>query len=152
MKIRNRRLAGFGLVAASAAMGAVALAPVAEAVGTPPPLTVSTADQFVKVSCRFTVTSVNYAAGTLRGRMTLNAKPGTYAGGKQVKTLQSTCLLKDGDGTWLHLTWKDTNGPYAYKSEIVTLSSIAASYDLCAFGYWHLKDNATSGGPGSCTA
>ncbi len=134
-----------GAVAVTSAM--VAMTPAESAV--PPPLVLNTTDGVVKTQCRFTVTSVNYVAGTLRGRVTLHTRPTSYAAGKTVAHTDATCYLLSPNGVEAQVI-ASANGPYTYKSRLVSSTPAALTYGLCGGSSWDGKDGVTTGGSFNC--
>jgi hypothetical protein len=102
-----------------ATTGSLALAP-ADAVSLPPPKVAKNQDTYVKLQCRFTVTSVNYATGVLRGRLTAQTSPNGYVNGRQVASMRNYCAVS---ANFVDVASIDTgaNGAYTYATKIVTV-------------------------------
>ncbi|TXL57577.1 hypothetical protein [Aeromicrobium terrae] len=144
---RGLRIAS-GLAGAIAiTSGLVALTP-AESAPVPPRREVNTSDGVVKTQCRFTVTSVNYAAGTLRGRLTLHTRPVSYAAGKNVTHTDALCGLYSSYGLEFAAA-TSVSGSYSYKSTLVATTPVAIGYAVCTLTSWTGK-NSTSGGAFGC--
>jgi hypothetical protein len=137
------RLASALAGAIAVTSGVVAMAP-AESAPVPPRREVNSTDGVVKTQCRFTVTSVNYAAGTLRGRLTLHTRPESYTAGRNVAHTDGFCGLISANGVE-YVAASSVNGAYSYKSSLVVSSPLALGYAVCAGSSWTGKNGATGG-------
>jgi hypothetical protein len=128
-----------------AGLGSIALsAPAEAAVGKPEPRLAVAQDQYVRAQCRFTVTSVNYSTGVLRGRLTTTTNGFyTVVAGSRVAHVATSCYLYDGNFTFqLAAIADEANGPYTYESEIVTVP-LFASYGVLEAAAYTLRNGNT---------
>ena len=93
-KTLGLRLALVGALAALLGT-VVAAAPATAAPPLPDPAKVTVNDTYIKTLCQFTVTSANYAAGTVRGRLTAKTSWNGQAGFKNLAHVSIDCYLYD---------------------------------------------------------
>jgi hypothetical protein len=127
-----------------AGIGSVALAAPADAVSYPDPKLAVAQDSHVRAQCRFTVTSVNYSTGVLRGRLTTTTN-GFYTAfaGSRVAHVATSCYLGDENFNFLLASIADeANGPYTYESEIVSVP-LFLSYDVWEIAAYTLRNGTT---------
>ncbi|TXL57578.1 hypothetical protein [Aeromicrobium terrae] len=135
------RVALAGLMVAG--LGSVALAAPAEAVTKPDPKVAIAKDQYTRTQCRFTVTSVNLAAGTLRARLTTQTNGYGYGGFRNAHVATSCTLFAGGlVGPALAFVYDEANGPYTYETELFTLP-FHFSYDVVAVAAYTLRNGTT---------
>ena len=135
-----------GTTLAGLIAGLMFVAPATAAPPLPDPKVVYASDTYAKLQCRFTVTSANYALGTVRGRVTTKISWNGAAGFTNLAEVGVDCIL--GDLTTftdiIHVGRADVPGRAAYVSQIVTVPLSAAGYYLCVQGDYRLR----SGIPG----
>jgi hypothetical protein len=135
-----------GMTLAGVLASLMFVAPAAAAPPLPDPKVVYASDTYAKLQCRFTVTSANYALGTVRGRVTTKISWNGAAGFTNLAEVSVDCIV--GDLTTftdiVHVGRFNVAGRAAYKSEIVTVPLSTAGYYICVQGDYRLK----SGIPG----
>lgn len=111
----------------------------------PPPSVVTANDAYVQSRCSFTVTSVNYAAGTLRGRLTSQTRASNYAAASSTAHVSVGCeLYNAGFGVLLSQISDENNGIATRESHVFQVP-LYASYDTCVSGVYTLRNGNTTG-------
>ena len=110
----------------------------------PAPAVVTANDSYVQSRCTFTVTSVNYAAGTLRGRLTSQTRASNYAAASSTAHVAVGCQLYSNTGILLGQISDENNGIATYETEIQRVPLYTA-YDTCVFGAYTLRNGNTTG-------
>ncbi len=140
LKKKSWRAALAGVMVAG--LGSVALAAPAEAATKPEPKVAIAQDQYTRAQCRFTVTSVNLVAGTIRARLTTQTNGYGYGGFRNAHVATSCTLYSGGFGTPLAFIYDEANGPYTYETELFTLP-LYLSYDVVEFAAYTLRNGTT---------
>jgi hypothetical protein len=107
----------------------------------PDPIVVGTRDFYVKSYCKFTVTSIDFRRGTLRGRLTGQTR--TYPKGyANVEVVEIHCFLRPQIVgaqkvmvSGISEGQSDT-GLSTIVSQTVTLPIADRGYSLCVYGYY----------------
>lgn len=116
----------------------------------PPPSVVKSNDAYVQSRCTFTVTSVNYAAGTLRGHLTAQTRGSNYSGNTSTAHVAVACYLYSGGyGSYLSMVSNERNGPGVYTSKNIQVP-LFLDYDTCVSGVYTLRNGLTAG-YGACS-
>ena len=138
---RGLRIA-LGTTLAGLIAGMMFAAPATAATPLPDPRVVYASDTYVKLQCRFTVTSANYALGTVRGRVTTKISWNGAAGFTNLAEVGVGCIVGSLDTftDLVHVGRPIVAGRAAYKSEIVTVPLSTAGYYLCVQGEYRLKN------------
>ena len=127
-----------------AAVGGLLVAAPASAAPLPDPEFVSWNDPYTKSQCRFTPTSVNTSAGTMRGRLTTKTSWSGSVGFSSLAHVLAFCYLWDGDSVEAFVADED-DARATYASEVVTVPiPVESSYVVCAYAGWVLR-NGTLG-------
>ena len=146
-KTLGLRLALAGALAALIGAG-VAAAP-ANAAPLPDPAKVTVNDTYIKTLCQFTVTSANFAAGTVRGRLTAKTSWNGTAGFKNLAHVSINCALFNGDTNAVVGFISDEDDARAtYETELITVP-LATNYDICVSANYTLR-NGNLGGVFGC--
>ena len=128
-----------------AVVGALIAVSPAEAAPPPPDSKIAQAnDAYVKSQCRFTTTSANYAAGTVRGRLTTKVSWAGAAGFKNIVEVGLDCFLYEGDTfTEVGQIGRTAPGRAIYDSRLLTVP-LATKYIVCVQASYKLR-NGSSG-------
>jgi hypothetical protein len=153
MQITSTKSRGLRLSLATALMAALGsllvAAPASAAPPLPDPAKVTVNDTYIKTLCQFTVTSANYAAGTVRGRITAKTSWNGQAGFKNLAHVSINCALFNGDTNGLVGFISDEDDARAtYETELITVP-LATNYDICVQANYTLR-NGNLGGVFGC--
>jgi hypothetical protein len=140
LKKKSWRAALAGVMVAG--IGSVALAGPADAVAKPEPKVAIAKDQYTRAQCRFTVTSVNYATGILRARLTTQTNGYGYGGFRNAHVSTSCYLYSGGFGVLLGSISDEANGPYTYETELFSVP-LYLSYDVFELAAYTLRNGTT---------
>lgn len=137
-----RTMSGAVLAGAFAATSLAVASPASAVL--PESALVTASDENVKARCQFTVTSANYAAGTVRGRLTAQTAPADWTSAANIAHLSINCYLlpQDYAGNTLASIHDEDDGPYTYETELVTVP-LFPSYELCVVANYTLRNGDT---------
>lgn len=139
---RKMRAASAAVLVGTLAATSLAIASPASAV-LPHSAVITANDANVKSRCQFTVTSANYAAGTVRGRLTAQTAPANLLNSANIAHVAIGCIVLDSASIdQLAVIEDEDDGPYTYETELVTVP-LDASYNICAVGAYTLRNGNT---------
>jgi hypothetical protein len=123
-----------------AALGSLLVASPASAAPLPDPAKVTVNDTYIKTLCQFTVTSANYVAGTVRGRMTAKTSWNGQAGFKNLAHVSIQCnLYGSGFDPFLTSIYDEDDARATYETELVTVP-LDTSYEICVDAFYTLRN------------
>jgi hypothetical protein len=147
-KTLGLRLALVGALAAL--LGTAVAATPATAAPLPDPTKVTVNDTYIKTLCQFTVTSANFAAGTVRGRITAKTSWNGQAGFKNLAHVSITCnLFGSGYDPFLASINDEDDARATYETELVTVP-LDTNYEICVSAFYTLR-NGNLGFAGGCS-
>lgn len=154
MQLPSKKKLGLRLSLATAlmaALGSLLVASPASALTPPPdPKVAAVSDAYIKTQCRFTVTSANFAAGTVRGRMTAKTSWAGQLGFKNLAHVSINCYLYNGDSfAFLAQIHDEDDARATYETELVTVP-LATSYVLCVDAAYTLRNGNLGFVPFTC--
>jgi hypothetical protein len=124
----------------TALVGGLVVAAPAEAAPLPDPAVVNATDTYIKSQCRFTVTSANFAAGTVRGRITAKTSWNGQAGFKNLAHVSIDCYLYgpffEGPLQEIH---DEDDARATYETELVTVP-LRTHYEMCVVADYVLRN------------
>jgi hypothetical protein len=142
MQLRSKKL-GLRLslaTALTAALGSLLVAAPASAAPLPDPAKVTVNDTYIKTLCQFTVTSANYSAGTVRGRLTAKTSWNGYTGYKNLAHVSIDCYLYgpfySGPLEQIH---DEDDARATYETELVTVP-LQTNYEICVDAFYTLRN------------
>jgi hypothetical protein len=140
-RITRRLRFVLGMTVAAVLAGPMLIAPADAAPPPPDPRVVTAGDTYVKLQCRFTTTSANYTAGTVRGRVSTKISWNGQAGFKNLAEVSVDCIVGNLDTFTdiTHVGQFNVPGRAAYRSQLVTVP-LATHYYLCVQGDYRLHD------------
>jgi len=116
----------------------------------PDPTKVTVNDTYIKTLCQFTVTSANYAAGTVRGRLTAKTSWNGQAGFKNLAHVSINCALFNGDNNApVGFISDEDDARATYETELVTVP-LDTNYEICVSAFYTLR-NGNLGFAGGCS-
>ena len=129
--------------------GFLAAAP-ATAAPLPDPAKVTANDAYIKSLCQFTVTSANFNAGTVRGRLTAKTSWNGALGFKNLAHVSIDCFLYgpffEGPLQEIH---DEDDARATYETELVTVP-LRTNYEICVTANYTLR-NGNLGGVINCS-
>jgi hypothetical protein len=134
----------------TALVGGLVAATPAEAAPLPDPAVVSATDTYIKSQCRFTVTSANFAAGTVRGRITAKTSWNGQAGFKNLAHVSIYCYLYTaGYASQVAVIHDEDDARATYETELVTVP-LSTNYEMCVVADYVLR-NGNLGSTFACS-
>jgi hypothetical protein len=97
-------------------------------------------DAYIKTLCQFTVTSANYNAGTVRGRLTAKTSWAGAAGFKNLAHVSIQCeLYTSGFGAQVAVIDDEDDARATYETERVTVP-LSTDYEICVEAQYTLRN------------
>ncbi len=123
-----------------AAVGSLLVATPASAAPLPDPAIVRVNDTYIKTLCQFTVTSANYAASTVRGRLTAKTSWNGQAGFKNLAHVSIDCFLySSGFGSQVADIHDEDDARATYETDKVTVP-LSTDYEICVDAFYTLRN------------
>lgn len=150
---RRNKTIGLRLAVATALTalvgGFIAAGP-AQAAPLPAPAKVTVNDPYVKTLCQFTVTSANYNAGTVRGRLTAKTSYNGQLGFKNLAHVSINCsLYTSGFGAVVGYITDEDDARATYETELITVP-LQTDYEICVDASYTLR-NGNLGNVNGCS-
>jgi hypothetical protein len=150
---RRNKTAGLRLAVVTAMValvGSFVAAGPAQAAPLPAPAKVTVNDAYIKTLCQFTVTSANYNAGTVRGRLTAKTSWSGAAGFKNLAHVSINCALyTSGFGGPVGFISDEDDARATYETERITVP-LSTDYEICVTANYTLR-NGNLGGVIGCS-
>ncbi len=144
MQLTSTKSRGLRMSLATALMAALGsllvAAPASAAPPLPDPAKVTVNDTYIKTLCQFTVTSANYAAGTVRGRLTAKTSWNGQAGFKNLAHVSIDCTLwNSGYASQVAEIHDEDDARASYETELVTVP-LSTDYEICVSAFYTLRN------------